>query len=301
MYDYRGFGLHIRSEIEFPELVPCSFQTADVTIRLGKVPDGLQAPETIEMVGVAMNPEEYLLNVLRVAGYYAAHGTTVTVEPYPGADEASIRYFLLSNAMAAIVHQRDQLPLQASGIFHKDGIILLCGVTGTGKSTALKALQAKGYSVFTDEVCILPAPGPEEKTVTAIPAYPVMYLWKDSLAKLDIPAEKANRLRPHLPRYGIFYHSLFNPEPGPVRQIFLLHTSHLINETEVRKLTPLEAFREIQFTTHRYEQVNAMRKREVHFSRLSALLGSVPVIKILRPGHENTIQQMTELIESHLL
>ena len=42
MHHYWGFGLHIKSEIEFPELLTDDFDVADVQICLGKVPPSIE-------------------------------------------------------------------------------------------------------------------------------------------------------------------------------------------------------------------------------------------------------------------
>src|SRR3954471_1894098 len=105
MNKYWGCGLHILSEIEFPEFLAADFEQPDITIKMGAVPESLTGENVVHKVKVSMSPTEYLQKVQNVATYYVANGTEIRIERKPDADEKSIRLFLLSNGMAAILHQ----------------------------------------------------------------------------------------------------------------------------------------------------------------------------------------------------
>ena len=147
MYYYWGFGLKITSEIKFPELLPFEFvNPPDVHISIGTTPATLNGEDVVNMVQVSISATEYLLNLGNIAKYYAANGNRIIVEPLTGADEKSIRLFLLSNAMVALLHQRNMICLHASAIEYEDGVVLFCGQTGSGKSTLVSILQQKKIS-----------------------------------------------------------------------------------------------------------------------------------------------------------
>lgn len=118
MYKYWGFGLHIASEIEFPELLPMEFDLPDVEFVLGKM------PEIKEDISVStknfsyyITDNELLFKVYDIAGYYAANGNKIIIEPFTNVqDMRSIRLYVLATAIAAILLQRGLLPLHASAI-----------------------------------------------------------------------------------------------------------------------------------------------------------------------------------------
>jgi hypothetical protein len=300
MFQYWGFGLTITSEIEFPELFPFSFEHADLVIRQGITPEQLTGDDVLQKVRTSISPKEYLLKVLNVANYYAAHGNEIIVEAMPGADEKSVRLFLLSNAIAAILHQRDLIPFHASAVHYQDGLLLFCGRSGAGKSTLASALQLKGYKIFSDDVCVLKHDA-GTNILSAYTSYPMMKLWEDSFAKigLDAAAEE-DKIRPELAKYARFYHDDFDINAYPVKQVFVLDPDGQDETTTIEKLGPIKGFTQLQKNTYRFLQMNAMKKRGIHFSIISKLAAAVPVYKINRPKHGNTIEDVIKLVESHL-
>lgn len=298
MYHYWGFGLTIKSEIEFPELLPFEFKEADILIRLGKTPEKLSGEDVIEKVRVSISPTEYLLKVLDTANYYAGNGNKIIIEPLPGADEKSIRLFMLSNAMAAILHQRNMIPLHASAVHYEDGVVLFCGRSGAGKSTTATALQKQGYKVFSDDVCVLKEVDGE---LMVLPSYPMMKLWEDSFVKVGmVMAGEEDKIRPHLPKYARWYHSEFGIDPMPVKQIFIIDPSNQAAEVSIKKTGAIEAFQELQKNTYRPVQTISMKKRDIHFMMVSKLAASAPVAKIIRPQHGNSIEELAGYIHSVL-
>jgi hypothetical protein len=301
MFNYWGFGLHITSEIEFPEFLPATFEEADLTIRIGTVPEKLTGENVVHKIRVSMSPTEYLQKVLHVAKYYVANGNNIRIEPEEGADEKSIRLFLLSNGMAAALHQRNLIPLHASAVFYEDGVVLFCGHSGVGKSTVVTALQKKGYKVFSDDVCVLKPADHDPNAIMAIPSYPMMKLWIDSFNKTGIEmATEEQRIRPHLAKYARFYHDEYEIAPRPIKRVFMLDSASLEQDVEIKKMASIESFNALQRNTYRHVQMNAMKKRDFHFSTVSKLTAAVPLYRISRPQHLNTVDRVVELIEANL-
>src|ERR1700733_4396296 len=134
MYKYWGFGLHIASEIEFPELLPADFSEADVSILIGKAPDMLEGEVVKKRAFSITGKDEYLLGIKNICRYYVSHGNRIIAEPAPGIDERSIRLFLLGTAMGALLYQRGYIPLHASAIIKDGRLMLFAGNSGAGKS-----------------------------------------------------------------------------------------------------------------------------------------------------------------------
>lgn len=299
---YWGYGLNILSEIEFPELLPYEFtDMPDLNIRLDNAPETITGENVVHKVRVSISPDQYLLKVRDVAHYYASNGNQIIIQPLPSGDEKSIRLFLLSNGIAAILHQRNMIPLHASAIEYGDGLILFCGQSGAGKSTTVSALQKIGYTLFSDDVCVLKYPEVPGSAIEALPSSPVIKLWHDTYEKVGIElGSEDNRLRPESPKYARFYHEKFSIMPQPVNQVFIIDKYRTVGDPEIEKLDPLEAFAELQKNSYRYMQMNSMKKRDVHFSIISALTKTSGVYKISRPVGKNTVQQIIDLVISSL-
>lgn len=296
MYKYWGFGLHIISEIEFPELLPTDFDHAQLTISIGKVPQDLEGEKVIRRPFSIIGHQEYVLNLNSVAKYYAGHGHTIIVEPVVDENLDSIRLFLLGTVMAAILYQRKSIPLHASAI-EKDGkLILFTGNSGVGKSTLLANLATRGFQVFTDDICVLNH-DKDQKIVFGIASYPMLKLWEDALTKINSDSYTTeNKIRPHLPKYAQFFHKTFNTKMLPVEKVFILQISNNENITH-QTLSNVAAFKNVERQAYKYRLTSGDILRPEHFSVMSALVNQTQVITIKRPHYGTTINEFCDIIE----
>jgi len=293
MYQYWGFGLHISSEIEFPELFPFTFEVPDVVIRLGETPKSLPGDEVTQTINAYIKPAEYLLTMRDIGRYHVINGNQIIVEQI-GNDNKSLRVFLLSNAMAAVLYQRNMIPLHASGVLYKEGVVLFSGHSRSGKSTIATSLKMKGYSVFSDDVCVLKE---VDGKILAMPSYPMLKLWEDSFAKTGLSMEEAKEtVRPGLAKYAHFFHHSFITDAIPVRKIFLLNTDNPLGTAEIVKPGFMEAFTEIQKNSYRPSQLNAMGKRKLFFSLASGLVNAASVYMVRRNEKADSLEQITKEI-----
>ncbi len=297
-YQYWGFGLNIDSEIEFPELLPSTFNKTDVVVSIGATPSILVGENVIHKVRMSASPTEYLLDVLNVARYYATDGNKIIIEPYSKADKHSIRLFMLSNAMAAILHQQKKIPFHASGIITDNGLVLFTGNSGAGKSTTACGLIELGYKLFTDDVCVLNL-NKETGKVEATPSYPMMKLWNNTINQINYNKTDAHQLRPHIEKYGFHQHDHFSTASLRVVQVIVLKKDDSAAQYHSTPLNTLAAFNELQQNTYRRSHVDMMNLREEHFRMISSLTQQAKVIEIRRPENHNNIPDFISYI--HLL
>lgn len=282
--------------MEFPEMLSQASTHCDVTIRLGKVPQTLSGNDIVTKGRLSMSPTEYLLH-LPICSYYVKDGETITIELQGDADDKSVRLFLLTNAMAALLHQRNKVALHAGAVVTQDGLIIICGDSGAGKSTTISALQQKGYKVFADDVVVL-----EEDAngkVIAFASYPTIKLWEDALEKLGVGelTEEA-KLREHVAKYKLHFHEEFTTAPLPVARVFVLKKNEARTEPSIHPLTGLKAFTELYSNLYRTSLMNSLEKRNLLFNSISGLAGKIPVQQIERPTEGNSIEKVLTLIQN---
>lgn len=296
---YFAYGLSIATEIDFPELFVIEpTETPDVNVCYGKVPPHLTERPEEQQKEVFINATEFFLPISDIAHYYAANGNEVIIEPLPEADEKSVRLFFLSNAMAAILYQRDFIPLHASAIFSNDGVALFLGDSGVGKSTTVATLQTRGHRIFSDDICVPIKVGNEIKTFAA---YPMMKLWKDTFAMANLGKyEEEDRIRPEFDKYGKFFNESFETDAHAIKRIFILEKDDTIKELQSKELKGIEAFRYLQYYAYRLAYIDAMGKRKAYFDVLLDLSNSIPITLISRPENSNTIDEVMQLIENQL-
>jgi hypothetical protein len=298
-FKYTGFGLKILSDMEFPELMPANFETEDITIAIGKIDDvdipGKTAPQKIS----PSLRNKFYLDVPEVAKYLTSNGKSILVEPYVTSTEGTIRLFLLSNAMAALLMQRNQILLHSSAIVDQNELILFMGESGAGKSSIAAELSKRGYRIFSDDICVLLPIVKDDKSVHAISSYPMMKLWDDTINALDDDQfEKTHKLRPKADKYGHYFHASFDTNAYPIKKIFILNPTNEVSEYTHRKITGLEAFELVGKNTYRSHFIMENDLQKLHMEIISGLILRAEIIILYRPAENSTIDTFTDYTES---
>lgn len=182
--DYFTYGLHIRSEIDCPELPPHRLPgaTPDVVVSLRSTV--LQVSESLDNRYYEVRPEIFRLAVPGVGQYLVEEGSRISIEPMAGTSQEEIRLFLLGSAMGALLYQRGLFPLHGSAVETKWGAMIFVGTQGIGKSTLAAQFHRKGYRLLSDDVCAV-ASTPEGLEV--LPAVAHFRLCADAYELLGCP------------------------------------------------------------------------------------------------------------------
>lgn len=297
MFFYWAYGLEIQSELEFPEMYPYAVKKPDLEIKFGKVPAVLTGPELIAKEKFFISPTEYLIH-LPICSYYVKEGASITIELKENADIPSVRLFLLTNAMAAILHQRNKVALHAGAIQTEKGLVVICGESGAGKSTTISALQQKGYKIFVDDVLVLEK---NEKHVVGVAAYPTLKLWDDTIEKLAlgvIPEEQ--KLRESVNKYRVSFQDDFTTRTTPIYIIFYLRKEEANNSIEVTKKDGLEAFKILYSQLYRTSMMNNTKSQAILFERLNQVINQTNLIEVARPVDGNSIENLIQIIEKEI-
>ena len=297
MYTYWAYGLEIVSELEFPEMYPYGVKKPDLEIKFRKVPAVLAGPEVIAKEKFFISPTEYLIH-LPICSYYVKEGASITIELKENADLPSVRLFLLTNAMAAVLHQRNKVALHAGAIQTEKGLVVICGDSGAGKSTTISALQQKGYKIFVDDVLVLKDAGAK---VVGVAAYPTLKLWDDTIEKLAlgvIPEEQ--KLRESVNKYRVSFQEDFTTKMIPVYKLFYLRKEEANTTIEVSKKGGLEAFKILYSQLYRTSMINNTKSQVILFERLNQLINQTGLIEVARPENSNSIEELVQIIQKDI-
>jgi hypothetical protein len=296
LYSYAGFGIHIHSAIALPELLEQHTDSPDLTIRLSSIPDSCIPGPLLDAPVAAFTPEEYLLFLPGVAKYRVQQGKTIDVEPLDAEDIASLRLFLLSMVIPAALKQQGRILIHTSAVLVNGKLHFFIGQSKAGKSSIAAALKQRGYRVFSDDVCVLHLPDPQGE-VLAFASYPMMKLWEETVDLLgDTQYRKEHRIRPHLGKFGQFFHGEFDTEAYPVSQVFVLHP-HEEEAGDVyshRVLGGLEAFEKISRHTYRGHFVQSDEQKKVHLDLMSRLVRQARIIEVHRQKNKSTIDGLAD-------
>jgi len=186
--------------------------------------------------------------------------------------------------MAAILLQRNLLPLHASAIRKNNNLFLISGDPGAGKSTLLAELVKTGNTVFSDDIIVLKKDD-NNPGIKANASYPMIKLWDDSVEKLNhsLFSEKEFKIRHDLNKYGFFFHDTFDTKSYSIHKIFILKKSET-NCFHSRLLKGAEAFDAITKQAYRPFLQHNTALRYLCFTIISQLAKDSTVYEISRPN-----------------
>jgi hypothetical protein len=290
---YQAFGLKIASCLPLPAFLECEGERCDVTVRYGAVPEELPGAAW-KGVRFQAAPGRLLLIVDDVARYLVRDGREILIDRAPGASDDDVRLFLQGSAFGALLQQRGLLALHASAVAVGEGAVAFMGPSGIGKSTLATAFHQRGYTVLTDDVCVVDFDAGGAPVV--VPGYPQLKLWVDALEKLDLDPASLPRIRPALEKRALLVREAFRTAPRPLRRLYMLDRS---NEPEIH-LKPLQGpdkFLAIQAYTYRVQFLEALARKVDHFRQAGALAAACSVVRVSRPAKPYLLDELVARLE----
>lgn len=278
---YHAYGLLIESDFALGELLDASAEgltrAADVRVFQGDV--GLGADGGRLQVGpyAWCASDEFWLEVPGVARFLARHGSNIIVQAQQGADEDSIRLFLLGSMFGMLLAQRDFLVLHGNAIRIGNQCLMCVGSSGIGKSTLAAGFLDRGYSILADDVV------PIDESGCAMPAFPRIKLWRDAAERLGVDITNLHRLRPQLDKYNYPLGSMFERDPQPVRWIYLLDKG-AVDTPQFLAFQGMHRFMPLFHNTYRRRFIESMGRKASYLKRCGQLAASTHIVKVTRPA-----------------
>jgi hypothetical protein len=226
-----------------------------------------------------VNEDDFYLNVHEVASYRVQKGNNIQIFSHENADMSSIKLFLNGSVLGAVLHQRATLPFHGSCFEYNQKGVLICGVSGAGKSSVTAAFCKNGAQFINDDIT------PVEITESATNIIPIktnIKLWDDSLAKLDIAATDLEKIRPALNKFYLPVDKDFEKQQN-LHHIFILGT-HQKDSFEAFELEGMAKFNALRKQIYRKIYLKGMPETEkAYFKQLFLLGKNVRVTRIMRP------------------
>jgi hypothetical protein len=216
------------------------------------------------------------------------------VEP-PLTDEDLATYFL-GPVMGFLLRQRHITALHASAVDVAGQAVAFSGDAGYGKSTTAAALALRGRPVLSEDIVPLRESAGE---FLAIPGYPRVCLWPDSVSKLLGSAQALPQLTPvwekrYLSLDGVLAN--FASQPLPLALIYLFSPrSDAPSAPLIEEVRPRIALLELVQNTYMNWLLDR-KQRAVEFDTLARLVRNVPVRRIIPHTDPQRIDRLCELI-----
>jgi len=293
-------GITLVSEIALPELPLIQQKDATphpVTIRLGEVPR--QLPDAAEVdTDCFATTTQYLLCVAGIARYLVTEGREIVVDPDANAVPLDVRAYLLGAIFVVLCQQRGLLPLHASAVAGKSGVVAFLANSGHGKSTLAAHLVLRGFRVIADDICLIDAATPGAAMV--IPTAPWLKLWRNSLENLGKQAEGLDRVFSDDDKYRLPLAPVLQPEPI-CKVVFLEGSDVSSTATVIEEVPRVEAVPLLMNLTHHSYLLEATGQREENFLRCGRVLSQARAYRLIRPWGLMHLQSTVDAVENLLL
>jgi hypothetical protein len=292
-------GITLFSEIPLPELPLIQRQSATphpVLIRLGAVPNHLPGAVELDPYCFA-TPRQYLLNIQGIGRYLVNDGREIVIDPDDTAPTLDVRGYLLGSIFVVLCQQRGLLPLHASAIAGKSGVVAFLADSGQGKSTLAAHLAQRGFRVLADDVCLVDATPPGSPMV--IPTAPWLKLWRNSLENLGRGAEGLVRVFSEDDKYRLPLAPTLTPAPI-FKLVFLEGNDVSSVTTEIEEMPRVQAVPLLMNLTHHSYLLEATGQQEENFLRCGRVLSQARAYRLVRPWGlmhlESTIDALEDLL-----
>jgi hypothetical protein len=293
-------GITLISEIALPELSLIQQQSATphpVQVRLGTVAN--QLPGAVELdPDCFATPTQYLLNIQGIARYLVTAGREIVIDPDDAAPALDVRGYLLGSIFVVLCQQRGLLPLHASAIASKSGVVAFLANSGQGKSTLAAHLAQRGFRVLADDVCLIDATRPGSAMV--IPTAPWLKLWRNSLENLGREAEGLDRIFTEDDKYRLPLVPVLTPEPI-LGLVFLEGNDTSSAITEIEEVPRVQAVPMLMNLTHHSYLLEATGQQEENFRRCGRVLSQARAYRLIRPWGLMHLESTVDALENLLL
>jgi hypothetical protein len=181
-------GWRISSDVPLPDTLRWWGSEGESDLEIRCAPTLAKPADAVEITPLFSQDREGSLyfDLPQVGLFRLTDGHRVAVSQAPHAHPADLRTILLGPVMAALYAQCRMMSLSATAVLCRGTAVVICGASGTGKSTIAASLAARGYPLLSDGLVI---PGVDDNDgVVFLPTLPQTVLWRDTLNALHIPA-----------------------------------------------------------------------------------------------------------------
>lgn len=286
-YYYRIYGLRIASQLELPELPaisPC--ENPDAQILTHDVAETLEGGEQ-KLNWLQVGDDGCQVNIESIARYRSEMGWRIVVDrrmirrDHPPASAGDVRLFLLGTVLAALLHQRNWLPLHVSALATPAGVWAFTGHSGAGKSTLGSWLNRhQGWPMLTDDVAVIK---PEEHKPYLHPGPPRVKLWRDALSALGIETEGLVRDLSRVDKFHLMVDEGFQHHPQPLRALVKLERAEEGEAAELIRIQGVEAFTIILASLYRPEMGEEFNSAQQLMRDAITLAGKIRIYRFRRP------------------
>ena len=296
MYKYRIYGWNVETDIEIPFLVTNTeeYTSSDVVVEKGLIPADFKARHLDSRSW--FSEKEIWLNTISCY-MYVTNGNHLLYEVDEECHTTDLlTSFIIGYGFSLVALERNEIAMHCSAVRKGDKAFLVCGNSGSGKSTTTEYLLRNGYSLMADDVAILDV---RENEVYVKPAFPYQKLCKDVAVKKGLDLSKYLMIDEEREKYMVPYEGEFVLHPVKLCGIICLikrDEGELLIE-EARGFNKWFGITENLFTRSIVEEKRYKQGVGEVCLKIASL---IPMLDVLRPADKDTFDAVCERITEFL-
>ncbi len=286
MYFYKIYGMHVASDLPFPQLV-VSEDTTRYDVLIEKTDFSQEIQDRTPNLYYEFGQEySWLCNTTCQIQVYEGKRMTYALTGRGNADW--LQTYLLGYGMSMLALQRNLLPIHCSAVANEKGAVLIAGESGAGKSTATTAFLKNGYSLMADDMAW--ADG-----TMVYPAFPYQKLCRDVVEREGYDLDELIYIDEEKDKFLARYRGEFSTEARPINGFILLHKTQEETVT-TQELIGLERFYVYVGNTFLRKLMTKEQTYAPYIGQMGLEMASkVPLLAIGRPAGKDTAEEVVHV------
>ena len=297
MYPYSAYQLTIASELLLPELCQAEDSIekgqSTITISLGHARRESVTGAGAQGLYYQVDAQTCWFEIPNVTRFLIKQGRHITVEPFLGVDEASLRLFLYTVCFPLVLIYHNFVVFYGGALHWRGKGIAFLANFGEGKSTLLASFLKRDYFLLSDDICVLNQDG------FILPGFPSLQLHEDALKNADNQKNVLERIRPQLQKWFVPVRKAFYSQPSLLKTVYIINPANRADFS----LMPLVGLKKIYYLkkyTYNPVLVKGLGKDLLYFKQCAFLAARTSVIRVESAKQELRWDDLAHAIEQDL-
>lgn len=221
----------------------------------------------------------------------------IWLDPRPGVERATVAHYGYGFGASAVLLHAGRFFLHASAVGTPDGVLVVAGDSGAGKSTTCMALAGRGARLLVDDLSPL---RPVAAGVVLEPFARPVHLLDDAVDRLGLARGEeipTDGLRGPTGKSVFRVPADVDGAPQAVRRITVLAVDEKAGpRPEVRWLVGAERMRHLVRHSNVTGAASFGRRAEPYFSWVSAVADRVEVVEIRRAPDVDSLEEVLDIV-----
>jgi len=293
---YKAYGLNIKSEIEFTELiVNYSKEQYDAEICYGIISEDIK--DLIDKgCNIRAKKNNVWFNVKGVAIFNIFDGNKIIVEPYENSKLNDIKAFVLGSCVGFLLYQRNIVAIHGGAVEVNNKAIIIVGESGSGKSTLTTALRLNGHGFIADDISTIKI----ENVPMVNPGYPGQRLCDDGMTRFGYDKSKYTRVDlANKDKYVVSVRESFIGNPIEMNALYEIAVGD-VESVQIKAMLGKEKINLVLRNIYLLRRVRHLGLDSSYFKQCIELAKKIPMYRITRPKVGFTVNEQIALIDKKI-